>query len=148
MTNPRSKKVDEINMANMKLRLEAEALFLGLKARFTNGRYAERWGLVTAVALDDRAGVTLLVQPFKAEVLGPDKLPWPHLTISTADLLYQHQDARSYRPVDQYEWADEYPPCKACNRSVPSPCNDSAGYHEGGPWDGSCRDVFYPGRDR
>ena len=34
------------------------------------------------------------------------------------------------------------PPCRKCGRKVVSPCHDSEGYHEGGPWDDSCQDQF------
>lgn len=33
-------------------------------------------------------------------------------------------------------------PCDKCGRHVPSPCDNGEGYHEGGPWDGSCREYF------
>lgn len=33
-------------------------------------------------------------------------------------------------------------PCLKCGRRVPWPCNDASSYHENGPWDGSCREVF------
>jgi hypothetical protein len=33
-------------------------------------------------------------------------------------------------------------PCRTCNRLVASPCHDSAGFNENGPWDGFCRDNF------
>lgn len=39
-------------------------------------------------------------------------------------------------------------PCRACGRAVESPCHDRDGYQEAGPWDGSCRGVLYPERER
>jgi len=33
-------------------------------------------------------------------------------------------------------------PCRMCKRLVKSPCHDVASYHENGPWDGHCREMF------
>jgi hypothetical protein len=30
-------------------------------------------------------------------------------------------------------------PCRACGRKVTSPCHDTEGYYEGGPWDDECQ---------
>lgn len=35
-------------------------------------------------------------------------------------------------------------PCDKCKRHVPSPCDNASNYHEYGPWDFSCREIFYP----
>lgn len=57
----------------------------------------------------------------------------PHISVVPVDLDPRH-------------WPEDpaHPLCAACGRRVKAPCNDAAGYHSEGPWDGSCEGVFNP----
>lgn len=141
MTNPRHDRVGAMFSQVLSLRREAETMFLGLSARFLNGKYEGRWGIVKAVMISDLEGVTLMVQPYAMTIVNPET-GLPSGIVGEGDLLWQHRDARSYRPVAEYGWVDDYEACRACQRRVASPCHDVGSFHENGPWDGMCRDVF------
>lgn len=59
-------------------------------------------------------------------------------------LVYLERAVESQREAARLEaeFIASLEPCRACGRRVTSPCHNSEGFYEGGPWDEACQDQI------